>query len=162
MYHQISGACRWTDRLEYVRSGGATCSTYLDTIWNVVLIALVVWTHSSVGEVGRVQLKCCDWDPVHGVFPRLAEVNGSAEVGGVDTESVGDGGDTRRKQTISRTSHLATLSCEGISLVLVVPGDNLTQLLNIILTSEHLQLSISQEASIPLDHNYTILDRDSS
>ena len=107
----------------------------LHAIWDIVLIAFVVRTHGGVCEVVGVQVEGGDGDAVHGLGPGLGEVDGSAEVRGVEAECVRDGSNARREETIRRASHRPALSLVCICSVLIVPRHNLTQLINIPFTS---------------------------
>ena len=57
-----------------------------------------------------------------------------------------------RKQTLRWSSQFAAVSLEGLGGVGLVPGDNLTQTVNIILSCPHLNLTISPAGSIPLQY----------
>ena len=87
-----------------------------------------------------------------GLEAGLGEVERSAHVGGEDGEGVEavQTGRPRRVETVRGPRDTAALSREGRVGLRTVPGDNLTEVVDVVLASSHLQHSIRPAGSVPL------------
>ena len=74
--------------------------TNLNSTWDIVLVTLIVRTVCGVGKVLVVKTEGCHRNSMEILDPRLGELEGPAQVRGVQGQGVRDGCQTWRKQSI--------------------------------------------------------------